>query len=105
MSSQKNLQKIKSSTLSLYEQPEQVLPLFVYIAVGYPQLAPLWWKVATARFFVLNGGILTDVMPALHLEPGWCAVHSILSRLFSARSVPCGWAYRPVWIDCKDTIP
>ena len=61
--------KIKSSTLSLYEQPEQVFTLFVYIAVGYSQLAPLWWKVATARFVVLNGGILTDIMPknAIHV--------------------------------------
>jgi len=36
---------------------------------------------------------------------GWCAVHSTSSRLLSARSVPCGRAYRPVGIDCKGTMP
>jgi len=52
-------------------------------------------------FYILNRGIVTDTMSVMPLEPGWCAVHSTPSRLLSARSVPCGWAYRPVRIDCQ----
>jgi len=40
---------------------------------------------------------------ACHTPPkqGWYAVHSTPSRLLSARSVPCGWAYKPMGIDSK----
>ena len=44
-----------------------------------------------------------NIVPAAPLKPGWCAVHSTLSRLLSARSVPNGWDYRPVRIDCEGT--
>ena len=47
--------------------------------------------------FILNRGIVTEATP-------WSqngVVYSTLSKLLSARSVPCGWAYRPVEIDCK----
>ena len=33
-----------------------------YIVVGHPQHAPLWWKIAAARSFILNRGIVTDTM-------------------------------------------
>jgi len=56
------------------------------------------------KIFVLNGVIVTDVMPVPPMEPGWCAVHSILSRLSSAGSVPFDRP-GPVWIDCKGTMP
>jgi len=36
--------------------------------VGHPQQAPLWWKIATARSFILNRGIVTDTMSA---TPSW----------------------------------
>jgi len=97
--------KIKSSTLSLYEQPEQVFTFICIYSSWLSSAGSALVESGNCKIFVLNGGILTDVMSALPMEPGWCAVHSILSRLLSARSVPCGWAYRPVWIDCKDTIP
>jgi len=38
--------------------------------MGHPQQAPLWWKVATTRSFVLNRGIVRDIMPGTPLEPG-----------------------------------
>ena len=40
-----------------------------------------WSEVSTARSFTLNRGIVTDIMPATPLEPGWYAVHSTQSRL------------------------
>ena len=62
-------------------------------------------EIATVRSFILNRGIVTDTMSATPLEPGWFAVHSTPSRFLSARSVPCGRAYRSVGIDCKGTMP
>ena len=92
---------IKSFTLSLQTAWTSLDP---YLYSGGPIVlhrSPLWWKIATVRSFILNRGIMTDIMPATPPEPGWCAVHSTPSRLLSARSVPCGQAYRPVGIDCK----
>jgi len=40
---------LESSIKSPYKQPELVSTL-IYIAVGHPQQAPLWWKIAAARF-------------------------------------------------------
>jgi len=71
------------------------LSTLTYIAAGHPQQALLWWE----------RDIVTDIMSVTPLESGWCAVHSTPSRLLWARSVPCGWAYRPVRIDCQDTMP
>ena len=28
--------------------------------MGHPQQVPLWWKIATARSFILNRGIVAD---------------------------------------------
>jgi len=61
------------------KQPGPVSTL-IFIAVGHPQQTPLWWKIATTRSFMLNGGIVTDTISAMHPEPGWCAVHSIPSH-------------------------
>ena len=56
--------------LSLHLVTFLMLFILVDIVMGYPQQAPLWWKVATARSFVLNRGIVRDIMPATPLEPG-----------------------------------
>ena len=72
---------------------------------GSSSAGPTLVEIATARSFILNRGIVTDTMTATPLEPGWWAVHSTPLRLLSARSVPCGRAYRPVGIDCKGTMP
>jgi len=31
-------------------------------------------EIATARSFILNRGIVIDIISATPLEPGWCAV-------------------------------
>jgi len=53
----------------------------ICIAVGHP------WLLSKVKSFTLNRGIVTDIMPAPPLEPGWCAVHSTPSRLLSAKSM------------------
>ena len=90
---------LPKSSLSPCKQPGPVSTL-ICIAVGHHQQAPLWWKVATARSLLYSTGHCDR---SHSLEPGWCAVHSTPSKLLSARSVPCGRAYRPVGIDCKGT--
>jgi len=72
---------------------------------GSSSAGPALVEIAIARFFYTQQGIVTDTMSATLLEPGWFAVHSTPPRLLSARSVPCGRAYRPVGIDCKGIMP
>jgi len=72
---------------------------------GSSSADPALVEIATARSDILNRGIVTDTMSATPLEPGWWAVHSTPPRLLPARLVPCGWAYRPVGIDCKGIMP
>ena len=57
-------------------------------------------------FYILNRGIVSDIVCLSHsrLGPGWCAVHSTLPRLLSARLVHCGLAYRPVRINHKVSL-
>jgi len=61
--------------LSPCKQPGPVLTL-VCIAVGHPQQTLLWWKIATARSFIFNRGIVTDTMPATP-RMAYSAFHSI----------------------------
>jgi len=44
--------------LSPCKKPGPVSAL-IYIAVGHPQQTLLWWKIATARSFILNRDIAT----------------------------------------------
>ena len=50
---------IKSSTLFLTNSLDWFQSLFIIIVVGHPQQAPLWWKIAAARTFIVNRGIVT----------------------------------------------
>jgi len=72
---------------------------------GSSSAGPTLVEIATARTFILNRDIATDIMSATSLEPGWCVVHSTPPRLLSARSVPFGRACKPVGIDCKGPMP
>jgi len=58
------------------------------IEAGHPQRALLWWKVATARPYITNRGIVTDnvchtprakmVCSALYfIKAGWCPVDGL----------------------------
>ena len=58
---------------------------------GSSSAGPAPVETATARSFILIRSIVTDIMSATPLEPGWWAVHSTPPR--SARSVPCGRAW------------
>jgi len=74
VSSQFTSQKAQlRAPLSPCKQPGLVSTL-TCIAVGHPQQAPLWWKIATAKFFILNRGTVTDTMSVTPMELGWCAV-------------------------------
>jgi len=70
---------IKSSTLSVRTASTSF----------YPQsssAAPLWWKVATARSFILNEGIVTDIMPAIlaYFVSHWNRHLSVIASLENA---------------------
>jgi len=51
---------------------------------GSSSAGPALVKLATARSFMLNKGIVSNIMSATPLEPEWYAVHSTPSRLLSA---------------------
>jgi len=48
---------------------------------GSSSAGPALVEIATARSLILNRGIVTGIMSAMPLEPGWCAVHSTPPRL------------------------
>jgi len=78
--------KISKPILSPYKMPAPVSILIQNLAVGYHQVAPVWWKVARQD---LNKGIVMDSIP--WSQEGQYKTWTLETGLDSMFGIECQW--------------